>query len=173
MTLEVRRIRADEGLRLRGLRLQALTDAPGAFGSTLAREAAFPDQVWHERAEGGASGVDRATFIAEERDRWVGLATGLAHDPDDADRGPILVGMFVDPAKRGRGIGVMLVEAVAAWARARADTRLYLWVTSTNDPAIALYAKCGFRRTGEIRPRPHSPSIVELLMVRDLRSAGG
>src|SRR5262249_2274836 len=78
----IRRIRPDEGLRLRALRLAALADAPMAFGSTLAREEGFPTQVWHERAEGGAAGSDRVTFIAARDGEWIGLATGLAHDPD-------------------------------------------------------------------------------------------
>ncbi len=78
MSLEIRRIRPDEGLRLRALRLRALADAPMAFGSTLAREEAFPDRIWHERAAGGAGGDERVTFIAERDGQWIGLATGLA-----------------------------------------------------------------------------------------------
>jgi GNAT superfamily N-acetyltransferase len=170
MKLQVRQIRPEEGLRLRALRLRALADAPMAFGSTLAREEAFPEDVWHERAAGGASGADRVTFIAERDGQWVGLATGLAADPDEPDKGePLLVGMFVEPVERGRGLGAALVAAVVAWARARGATSLYLWVTATNDSAIALYDKCGFRRTGNRRPVPHSPSLAEIRMVRDLR----
>ena len=169
MKLQVRQIRPEEGLRLRALRLRALADAPMAFGSTLAREEAFPEDVWHERAAGGASGADRVTFIAERDGQWVGLATGLAADPDEPDKGePLLVGMFVEPAERGRGLGAALVAAVAAWARARGATSLYLWVTATNDSAIALYEKCSFRRTGNQRRVPHSPSLAEIRMVRDL-----
>ena len=162
----VRRIRPDEGLLLRALRLRALADAPTAFGSTLAREEAFPERVWHERAAGGASGIDRATFIAERDGRWVGLATGLADDPEEA--GPVLVGMFVDPAERRRHVGVLLVEAVTGWARTRDAAHLFLWVTSTNTPAIGLYQRCGFRPTGEVRPVGHTPSLTELRMIRDL-----
>jgi GNAT superfamily N-acetyltransferase len=77
--------------------------------------------------------------------------------------------MFVDPAERGRRVGALLVEAVADWARERGEVRLYLWVTSTNHPAIALYSKRGFRPTGETRPIAHTPSLAELRMVRDLR----
>lgn len=169
MKLRVRQIRPEEGLRLRALRLRALADAPMAFGSTLAREEAFPEDVWHERAAGGASGADRVTFIAERDGQWVGLATGLAADPDEPDKGePLLVGMFVEPVERGRGLGAALVAAVVAWARARGATSLYLWVTATNDSAIALYDKCGFRRTGSQRPVAHSPSLAETRMVRDL-----
>ena len=139
MAAEVRRIRPDEGPRLRALRLRALADAPTAFGSTLAREEAFTDDVWRDRAAGGASGK------------------------------PLLVGMFVEGVERSRGIGVALVEAVVAWARAHGATRLYLWVTATNDPAVALYDKCGFRPTGEQKPLGHSPSLAEIRMVRALR----
>lgn len=77
MTARVRQIRADEGPRLRALRLRALADSPWAFGSTLAREEAFTDDVWQERAALSAAGEDRVTFIAEDDDRWIGMATGL------------------------------------------------------------------------------------------------
>ena len=94
-------------------------------------------------------------------------ATGLADAADGC--GPMLVGMFVDPAERGRGVGRALVEAVTAWVRARGAARLSLWVTSANNPAIALYGRCGFRPTGETQPLAHTPSLTELRMVRDLR----
>jgi len=55
--MEIRRIRADEGLRLKALRLRALADSPMAFGSTLAREQAYPDALWHERAATGAGAI--------------------------------------------------------------------------------------------------------------------
>jgi GNAT superfamily N-acetyltransferase len=167
-SIEVRRIRADEGLRLRAIRLRALREAPMAFGSNLAREAAFAESVWHERATGGASGAERATFVAEQAGELVGLATGIAHHPDGADRSPMLIGMFVDSAQRGRGVAAALVEKVTQWARSVGAERLYLWATSTNRPAIALYEKCGFTATGESRPLEHTPSEREVLMVRRL-----
>jgi len=37
-----------------------------AFGSTLAREQAFAESVWHELAADAAAGTERVTFIAEE-----------------------------------------------------------------------------------------------------------
>ena len=164
--MKIRRIRADEGLALRALRLHALADTPTAFGSTLAREEAYPESVWHERAAGAAMGDDRVTFIAEHDGRWIGLATGLADTP--GTDGPVLVGMFVDAAERRHHVGQALVEAVIGWARARRDSRLFLWVTATNAPAIALYERCGFRTTGESRPLGHTPTLAEVCMARDL-----
>jgi GNAT superfamily N-acetyltransferase len=164
MSVDVRRIRADEGLRLRALRLRALADAPTAFGSTLEREEAFGDEVWHERAATGAAGAARATYVAGDGDRWVGIATGLADDADAPDA--TLVGMFVEPAARGRGIGRALVEAVADWARCIGAPRLRLWVTSTNAAALALYARSGFAPTGRTKPLDHTPALTELELIR-------
>lgn len=160
----VRRVRPDEGLRLRALRLRALADAPWAFGSTLAREEAFAESVWQERAARGAAGEGRVTYVAQHGDRWIAMATGLVADGPRLD----LVGMFVEPAARGRRVGGALVEAVAAWARGHGAARLYLWVTSTNEAGLALYHRCGFRTTGRSQPLDHTPSLLQLEMMRDL-----
>ena len=52
--ITVRRVGAEEWERLRVIRLRALTDAPMAFGSTLADEQARSDEFWRGRATGGA-----------------------------------------------------------------------------------------------------------------------
>ncbi len=168
MTPQVRRICADEGPRLRALRLHALADAPMAFGSTLAREQGYSDEVWHERATGASAGCGRATFIAERGEQWVGLATGLDGANGSESTGPVLVAMFVDRTARRMGLGVALVEAVSAWARTCGATRLSLWVTSGNDPAIALYQCCGFQPTGITRPLAHTRTHTEREMRRAL-----
>ena len=139
-----------------------------AFGSTLAREQTFPEATWHERAAGGASGSERATFVAEEAGRWVGMATGVARHAEGPDHSPMLVGMFVDPTRRGSGIGAGLVRAVTEWAHGLAAPHPYLWATSTNRAAIALYERCGFEHTGKARPLDHTPSLREVLMRRSL-----
>jgi hypothetical protein len=61
--MEVRQACATDWEVLRELRLWALADAPDAFASTLDQEAAFPEQVWRQRAEGGEGSVN---FIAFE-----------------------------------------------------------------------------------------------------------
>jgi GNAT superfamily N-acetyltransferase len=166
--VEIRRIRADEGLRLRELRLHALATAPTAFGSNLAREQAFPESTWHERAAESAAGADRVILVAEDGGRWVGMATGVARHPEGPAHSPMLIGMFVDASQRGRGVGAALVERVTEWARALAAPHLYLWATSTNRPAVSLYERCGFSATGEARPLAHTPSLREILMRRTL-----
>jgi GNAT superfamily N-acetyltransferase len=166
-------------MALRALRLSALADAPMAFGSTLAEEQARREAVWRERAALGAAGDDRALYVAETDGRWVGMAAGVVEPPDPqsptAPSAPppdplvSLVSMWVDPARRGQGIGAALVDAVARWAQTRGARHLELWVTTTNDAAIALYRRCGFHPTGETQPLDHTPSVLEMRMLRDLR----
>jgi GNAT superfamily N-acetyltransferase len=165
---KVRRLRSDEGLRLRELRLTALARAPKAFGSTLEREERFAPQVWHERATAGAAGPGSITVVAERADRWLGMATGLVSHADEQTRGPILVGMFVDEGMRRCGIGKALVESVRSWARSGGHDALNLWVVSINTPALALYRRCGFVTTGRTRPVAHAPELMELHMLADL-----
>jgi GNAT superfamily N-acetyltransferase len=169
MSLQVRRIHAHEWQLLRALRLHALADAPIAFSSSLAREQGFPEDLWRERAIAGATSVNRVTFIAERDGRWVGLATGLLPGaPDSNVTTPTLVGMFVDRSARRQGAGVGLIEQVAAWVHERGESRLALWVTSSNETAIALYRRCGFQATGAMRPLAHTPAESENEMVRNL-----
>jgi GNAT superfamily N-acetyltransferase len=167
--MEVRRIRADEGLRLRALRLHALVDAPMAYGSTFAREELYPEALWRERAATGAAGGNVVTLVAERGNQLVGMATGLVVglEPENNSH-PTMVGVFVDGSVRRQGVGVELVEQVVSWARARGWTRLNVWITSRNEPAIRLYRRCRFEFTGTTRPSAHTPSLSELEMARTL-----
>jgi len=169
VSFQIRRIQADEWHRLRALRLQGLADAPMAFASTLAREEAFPDDAWRQRATNGAAGVDSVTFIAEQDGRWIGLATGILGGSGNWGHAfATVVGMFVDGSARQRGIAAALVERIADWARDRGGTRVVLWVTSDNEAAIALYHRCGFKHTGSTRSVVHEPTRTECEMMRDL-----
>lgn len=154
-------------MRLKALRLHALADSPTAFGSTLVREQAYPDALWHERAANGAAGDKVVTFVAEHDDRLLGMAAGLASDEENPSD-PIMVGVFVDGTVRRHGIGAALVQKVIDWARARRSARLLIWITASNEPALALYGRYGFRATGVKRPVTHTPDLIECEMVLEL-----
>ena len=167
--MEIRRIHSDEGMRLRALRLHALVDAPMAYGSTFAREESYPEALWHERAATSAAGGNVVTFVAEHGNQLVGMATGLVVglEPENNSQ-PTMVGVFVDHSVRRQGVGVALVGQVVSWVQARGWTRLIVWITSGNEPAIRLYRRCRFQFTGTTRPSAHSPSLSELEMARTL-----
>ena len=146
--MEIRRLRAEEGMRLRSLRLRALLDAPDAFATAHADAAARPDSSWHEWAASAASGAGRCTFVAISSDGWQGMLSAVA----DRTAGTAeLIQMWVAPAVRGTGVGKRLIDAVCNWGADAGLTSLQLWVSEGNTPAIALYVRTGFAIAGERR----------------------
>lgn len=159
--LEVREITVDDWELLRDVRLTALAEAPQAFGSTHAGEAAFTEEQWRGRI------TERSvTFFAQE-DSPGSLPVGLtAVYVEDGNAN--LVSMWVRPSGRGLGVGEALVEAAASWAKAHDCPSLFLWVTESNAPAMKLYERCGFTPTGERQPLPSDPTLPEIRMGRTL-----
>jgi GNAT superfamily N-acetyltransferase len=158
MGVEVQRVQAAEWQELRKLRLRALADAPGAFASTLAREAAFPDDVWRQRAQGGPAS---ANFIA----RAGGVGVGMAAVVAESDPGRLqLVGMWVDPRHRRRGVAQALIGQAVRWSRDHQARELIAWVAENNSAARRLYARSGLRPAGARQPLPSNPAVDELLL---------
>jgi GNAT superfamily N-acetyltransferase len=172
--MQIRAIRSGEGLKLREIRLRALTQSPDAFGTTLAQAAGQPETDWHERAVVAAAGERQVMFVAEADGRWAGLAGGFfehaadADGPDDAE----LISMWVEPEARRSGVAVELIEAVIGWAQARGASRIRLWVTLGNVPATRLYERMGFVATGETASVRPDSALREQLMVRPLATKG-
>lgn len=143
--VHVRRAQPGDWPALRALRLAALADAPGAFGSTIERELAFDEAEWRRRAANWPS------FIAWRGDEPVGLV-GVVARPEDDGAGSRsvweLVSMWVSPDVRGRGSADLLVAAVVEAVKAESAERLTLWVADGNARARAFYVRAGFRPTG-------------------------
>jgi GNAT superfamily N-acetyltransferase len=154
------RLRAADWRAYRELRLAALADSPSAFGSTLEREQTLGQREWQARILRGA------TFAARATSGLVGTAAGI---PGETVGHAELVGMWVHPEWRGRGIGDLLVRAVIDWAAAGRYATIDLWVSVGNDRAEVLYTRHGFVPTGATQPiREEDPTRRELEMVRPL-----
>lgn len=156
----IRRVEPDDWESLRTIRLAALAEAPYAFGSTYAREAAFGEADWRRRLTG--PGVTFLACLPDRLDAPVGLSGGYPEDEETVE----LVSMWVEPGVRGKGIGAPLVEAVVDWARQRGALRVHLLVTETNPSARRLYERTGFDYTEEREPMPSDPRLIGLGMVR-------
>jgi ribosomal protein S18 acetylase RimI-like enzyme len=161
-TAEIRLLKPEEWRTFRDLRLRALTDAPNAFGSTLAYERALTDAQWRQRL------ARRAQFVASIDGTPAATAAAIrARDGATAE----LVSMWVDPSCRGRGLGDLLVREVVAWATLQGLAEVRLWVTEGNRRAERLYLRHGFTPTGERQPvLPEDATRFEFGMVRRLQS---
>jgi len=147
---------------LRDIRLEALRDAPTAFGSTYDQETLRDETYWRDRIDRGGTFL---AFIPEvSASGPVGLGGGYQADPITVE----LVSMYVRPGARGRGVGEALAATVINWASKRNASSVHLWVTETNSHARGLYERLGFTPTGERQSLPWDPSIVEIAMTRTL-----
>jgi len=147
------------------IRLRALKESPGAFGSNYARESVFTDEEWRNRITrwAGEAGIG---YLAIDDEVACGIAGSFLH-PNDPARAQ-LISMWTAPTRRHRGVGRMLVDSVAAWARLRGATILDLFVVANNSPAMRFYERLGFVRTGRTQPYPNDPALIEYEMARPL-----
>lgn len=141
---EVQVLRPDDWGLWRRLRLEALTDAPTTFGSTLADWSGPGDTEarWRARL------TDVPFNVIVHRD---GQAAGMVGARVLEDGTVELISMWVAPFARGHGVSDVAVDAVVRWADGR---DVVLSVKSGNHPAIRLYARNGFVDAG---PSPDGP----------------
>jgi RimJ/RimL family protein N-acetyltransferase len=168
----VRRVALAEWREIRALRLRAVgdPDAAIAFLTSLAEELARTDEFWRERAAGAALSDDAAQFVAVDGSRWIGTVTVLlrrAGDEDHLGRDVIapradIVGVYLVPAARGRGVLGELLAAAGRFAAERGADALHLDVHVDNARARTAYRKLRFEPTGET----FTSSIGEELVMR-------
>jgi len=171
-------VRADEWALVKELRLAALRDpaAPIAFLETYEQSAAQPDAFWQGRALSGSEDGNGEVrqFVAVAPDgRWDGSVTVLIERPEAQPRfgeaaeihQAHVVGVFVRPEARGRGLAEELFRAGMDWAWSLGEPRIErvrLYVHEDNARAAAFYRRIGFTPTGETVPMPGDPSAREL-----------
>ena len=163
MTIELRIVSADHWQTWRSLRLAALADAPGAFGSRLQDWADAPEDRWRKRLS--IPGAINLLAYDADGNGPVGMATGVPSE-DNGSRAE-LISMWVNPAVRGRGVATELITAVARWAASTGATTLTLSVMPDNLGARRTYESNGFTvsdEPGDLLPDGRR----ELVMLRDL-----
>jgi GNAT superfamily N-acetyltransferase len=143
MAVSIERLKPGEGDRWRSIRLRALADAPYAFGTTVDEASSWPRERWDQQV------IDYATFVAVLAGEDVGVARGAAFyfvatmDSVPVERPDLreLIGMWVAPTARRKGVASMLIHVVDAWAEAGGATTLVLDVVASNVAAIGLYER--------------------------------
>ena len=67
---------------------------------------------------------------------------------------PFLTFLIVDPEMQRRGIGTFLVAASGNALLSAGFSRLDLFVTEANEPAVNLYRKLGFQKVDRVTEPP-------------------
>jgi ribosomal protein S18 acetylase RimI-like enzyme len=141
------------------VRLAQLLDAPRAFGGTYEQAQARTNEEWLERLR------TMTTWLAMRGDEPLG-SIALYRYPEQGEREACLIGMWVAPAARGQRVGELLVRTLLREAADRGLERVTLDVADENAPAIGLYERTGFERTGRTGHLEHDASVTEFEMAR-------
>jgi GNAT superfamily N-acetyltransferase len=160
--ITVRSLGPDDWQVIRSIRLRALLDAPYAFTSDHEHEASFDQATWEDRA------TTCHWFVAFDGNVAVGVVGGMpgwSAEPSERE----LVAMWVAPTHRKSGIGRLLVDRVAEWARDAGATRLCLGVTPGNGRAREAYLRMGLRPSGKSMPIWRDPMARIEIMEQNLR----
>lgn len=143
--IHVAPLTADHAPRYRALMLEAYAQAADAFTSTPEERAREPMAWWAQRLASPLS----QSFGAFLGDALVGTVALEYAARDKTRHSAHVIGMYVQPAARGRQAGAALMQAAVAAARARGGVRVMrLTVTEGNAAAVRLYESVGFRAWG-------------------------
>jgi ribosomal protein S18 acetylase RimI-like enzyme len=144
LMISVRRIQTGEGELFRQARLDALSEAPYAFSSTLASALKRSPESWQEQADRSARGRERATFLAFSD----GLAVGIAalYQREGVPGAGELLQVWVAPVYRASA-AAPLMDAVFAWAGENGYRSIVAEVKKDNYRALSFYSRCGFKRS--------------------------
>jgi predicted kinase/GNAT superfamily N-acetyltransferase len=164
MDLIVRRAEIADVPVLRALRIEALTAAPEAFGSTLEREVNRTEEDWLRWLSPGV------TFLLDADGKPGGMVAGVqeVEDVSTVD----LMAMWVHPEARGTGAAALLIAAVRKWAGSVGATQVRLKVVEENLRARRCYERYGLRATGRFFVR-EKDGATELEMECESVIAGG
>jgi N-acetylglutamate synthase len=124
----------------------ATQPSPAALALIEGRRGRLPEAARHV-----LTAVPTLAFCeyAESSD-LLAMARGSVTAAGHADgEGPLWLGLFAIetvPAARRRGLAQGVIGQLARWGQANRATHAFLQVESTNEAALALYAKLGFTR---------------------------
>ncbi len=150
MSSRVRRAGVADAATLRAIRLEALADSPGAYGTTYDEVVGWDLDRWADLL------ITNAYFLGEVDGVVRGMAQGGYRD--DSPGETWLFGMYVGPDARGSGLADALVDAVSQWAREGGARELHLGVALEMSRAISFYRRRGFVEEGEVRYMQRDPS---------------
>jgi ribosomal protein S18 acetylase RimI-like enzyme len=147
MQTTVQVLKPEHAREYRALMLEAYAQSPDAFTSTPEERAAEPEAYWTRRiADGSGHSVAFGAYVEE---KLVGTAALEFSAKPKTKHKVLLIGMYVSPKARGRGLGKQLIQAAIHFVQARAGTTVItLTVTQGNESAINLYRAAGFAEFG-------------------------
>jgi L-amino acid N-acyltransferase YncA len=134
---------------VRGARADDATAVAAIYNAGIRERSSTFETREREPAEIAGRIATDAVFLVAEADASVaGFAATAPYSEREAYAGIAECSVYVDPERRGRGLGTQLLEALAEEAERAGIHKLVGKLFATNEPSMRLVARCGFRVVG-------------------------
>ena len=145
--MEIRKLSSEDAKVYWDLRLEALQQDPEAFATTYKDAISRVDPL--KRVASNLDSEVSATLGAFIDNELVGMMTIAEEGAPKLRHRVNLFAVYVTPRVRGQRIGMALLQAVIEHSKQLPYVeKINLTVVSTNDRAIKLYEKVGFKSFG-------------------------
>jgi GNAT superfamily N-acetyltransferase len=145
-----------------------LTDAPYAFGETMAEAQARTVDEWNQYIEDTMIAPRHSAFIAFDQAGTCGFIAGDKANPQAPPDTVLVSRLWVASRQRGIGLGRKLMDTVTTWARDHNAQFIALGVTEMNVNAIKFYEHLGYIDTGFRLPLSWDPTKQIFLLGQKL-----
>lgn len=160
--MQIRRLLATEGSLFQTLQLEAMDDAPYAFGPIRERVLGVTGEALTRQAAHYATAPSEAVFLALEQTLPVGTAS--VHWEQGQSW---LSFVWVRPTWRKTGLAQALLTHAALWCRDSGVHTLYARVLDENPRALRFYEREAWQVVGQ-EPWPSQPNRVRFIICRHL-----
>ena len=145
--MEIRKLTSDDAEVYWNLRLEALQQDPEAFATTYEDAISRVDPLKSVASKMAAD--DSATLGAFIDNELVGVMTITQEGAPKLRHRVNLFAVYVTPEVRGKRVGTALLQEVVKYTKQMPLVeKINLTVVSTNETAIKLYEKVGFKSFG-------------------------
>ncbi|AKG03525.1 GNAT family N-acetyltransferase [Salimicrobium jeotgali] len=145
--MEIRLLQPDDANMYWDLRLEALRNNPEAFATSYEEAMSKEDPV--REVSKRLADSDSFTFGAIWDEEIVGMMTLVVQDTSKLRHVAHLIGVYVSPVVRNKGVGGQLLQKTIEKAKEEGYIeKINLSVVTNNDSAIRLYANAGFETWG-------------------------
>ncbi|MFC4103356.1 GNAT family N-acetyltransferase [Paenibacillus xanthanilyticus] len=139
----IRVLTSDDAERYRALRLRALREHPEAFLTTYEAELDRPVEMTRDKLTPEAGKFTLGAI--EASDELAGVATLVRETNPKVAHKANVYAVYVAPEARGKRVGLSLMQALIAGAKAcEGVEQLHLTVMASNEAAVRLYVSVGF-----------------------------
>lgn len=143
MNIKIIRLEPESWQQYRDIRLEAVKADPQAFCVSYEEELEKTEAQWRNF-------INNMYFAAVDG-KIIGMI-GLLRDTGISGKHRAqVVSFWVKPEYRGQGAGKLLIHNLQKFVETNQIHKLYLHVTISQDNAIKLYEKLGFKKAGTLK----------------------